>query len=154
MDPEQRLPVILKYLAVKFFIFILCTLIGMLVPKRIDIAERHRAFQDLSLLHRLFLLTLFAVFSLFYFFLRLLYDLFDHRVLFCHLFAGNRLILRLSICLGEENLHRHKGAVFLQNLPHTVFIGKLIAVLVEVKDDLCTYGILLAWSHFESQAAV
>ena len=47
MDPEQRLLVILKYLAVKFQVFFLGAVIGMLGPKRRGLIQELRTSDNL-----------------------------------------------------------------------------------------------------------
>ncbi len=47
------------------------------------------------------------------------------------------LLNRLGFILKEDR-NRHKGTILIQNLLHTIFIGKLIAVLVQIQRNLGT----------------
>ena len=98
MDPEQRLLIIHKYLAVECDILVFCTLARVLCPQRMDIADRDRTFHDLDFLLRLALFSLFLLF----------FDVLNHFVCIKQVFLIYRLILRLCICFGKEDLYRHK----------------------------------------------
>ena len=58
----------------------------------------YRAFHDLDFLLRL------ALFSLFL----LLFNVLDYLICIKQIFLVYRLILRLCICFGKEDLYRHK----------------------------------------------
>ena len=62
MDPEQRLFIIHKYLAVKVNILFFCAFARILSPERMNIADGNRPLNDLYFLFRL---SLFAFFRLF-----------------------------------------------------------------------------------------
>ena len=98
MNPEQRLLVIHEYFSVKRDILILRTLARVLRPQRMDITDGDRALHDLYSLLRL------ALFSFFLLFLNMLYNFVCiQQVLFV-----DRLVLRLCVCLGQEDLDRHE----------------------------------------------
>ena len=153
MDPEQRLFVVHEYLAVEVDIFFFGTLARILAPQRMDIIDGHRTFYDLYF---------FLWLSLFGFLPavigrgapggivvigRRFLDVLDHCIRIEQVFLVDRLIFRFSICLGQENLYRHEGAVFLQDLSCTVFICKGKAVFVQEQSDLSTHGRLAAVLH-------
>ena len=145
MDPEQRLFIIVKHLAVEFFIIFLAALIRMFCPKRLCIADGYRPFHDLCLLNRLF--VLFALFWLFR-------NLFYNRILFCYFLHRDRLIFRLSISLCKEYLHRHKRAIFIQNFSYPVLIGKFITVFIQMQDDLSSYTVFVTAVHGKCKSAI
>ena len=144
MDPEQRLFIIQKYLAVKFNIFVLRTVAWILAPQRMDIAEGNRA------LHNLHFLLRFALFA----FLRLFCDMLYHFVCLQHVRLVDSLILRLRIRLGQEDLHRHEGTVLFQHFSCAVFIGKFQAVIIQEQGDLRPHLLLAAVLHLILCAAV
>ena len=132
MNPEQRFLVIHKYLAVKFFVFFLGTLVRMLVPQRVNVIQCHRTFQDLIFLgSRRYLHGLFRA-VLFLLFLGLCF--LDHRlndgVLVGQLILLDRLILRLCRCIFQVNLNRHKRAILLDDFTCAVLIAELSAVFI------------------------
>ena len=134
MDPEQGLLVIHEDLSVKSNVLIFRTLARVLCPKRMDIIDRNRTFQDLDLFLRFLFLafSLFVVCIIFRSFLDMLY----YRICIQKIFLIDGLIFRLCIRLGEVDLHRHEGAVFFQDFPCPVLIRKLKAVLVQEQCDL------------------
>ena len=144
MDPEQRLLIIHEYFSVKCDILILRTLARVLRPQRMDVADGDRALHDLDFLLRL------ALFSFFLLFLDMLYDL----VCIQQVLLVYRLIFRLCIRLGQEDLDRHKGTVLLQHLSRAVLVGKLQAVLVQEQSNLRTYSRLVSILHLILCAAL
>ena len=144
MDPEQRLLIIHEYFSVKCDILILRTLARVLRPQRMDVADGDRALHDLDFLLRL------ALFSFFLLFLDMLYDL----VCIQQVLLVYRLIFRLCIRLGQEDLDRHKGTVLLQHFSRTVLVGKLQAVLVQEQSNLRTYSRLVSILHLILRAAL
>ena len=138
MDPEQRLFVILEYLTVKFQILFLRTLVRMLRPERMGLVEQLRTLLDLELLLVLFLLLL---------------DLLHYLIRIQLLVGRDRLCVR-SICLGQIDLCRHKGTVFLDNLSGLILIAELQAVFIDQQRDLCTDLGPRALFHIEFRTAV
>ena len=150
MDPEQWLFVILEHFAVEFLILFFRAFIWMFRPKRFRIADGNRTFQNLRFLNRFFLLRVFALFFLFWLF----HDLLDNCIFFSYFFTWNRLVLRFCIFVGKENLNRHKGTVFIQHFTHAVFIGELITVFVQMKNDLRSDRVFVAVAHLKFGSAL
>ena len=144
MDPEQRLLIIHKYFSVKCNVLVFCALARVLRPQRMSITDGDRALYDLDLLLRL------ALFSFLLLFLDMLYDL----VCIQQILLVDRLILRLCIRFGQEDLYRHEGTVFLQHFSRTVLVGKLQTVLVQEQGDLRTYCRLVSILHLILCAAL
>ena len=119
MNPEQRLLIILEYLAVKFQIFFFRAFIRMLCPKRSRLVQEFRPLCNFQ-----FLLILFL------FFLDLFYDGIRIQLFFC---LDNLRFCR--ICFGQINFRRHKGTVFFYNLPCLIFVAEFQAVLVDIEGD-------------------
>ena len=112
----------------------------MLVPERLRVADGDFALVDFDAvpgggdLHGLFC----AVFVFPLFGLRLLMDALCDDIVIAQIFRVDGLIFLRGARLGEVDLHRHEGAVFLQYFAHTVFIRELQAVFGKVQDDLGT----------------
>ena len=127
MNPEQRLLVIVKYLAVKVLVLVIGALIWMFHPKWVRIANRNRTFIDLCLfftradLDHLFL----AIFIFAFFRLRFLYNRLYNNIIFTNIGCIDRFIFLLCVCFRKEDLNRHKGTIFVQNLSDTILIRKL-----------------------------
>ena len=145
MDPEQGLLVIHEDFAVKFFVLFLGTLVGMLGPQRMGIADGNRTFVDLYLIfgrgnnNGLFLtLVIFFLFGL-----CILVDVLNYHIVVAKLALVDGFVLLGSVGLAQENLGRHEGTVFLQYLADAVLIGELHALLIQKKGDLCSNGCLL-----------
>ena len=106
MDPEQRLLVILEYLAVKLEILFLGALGRIPCPEGIGLVDEFGTLLDLKALLALYLLG--SVFFLFYRGM----DLFDYDIIVS-------LVLKVDglggivILLGEVNLGGHEAAVLL-----------------------------------------
>ena len=156
MNPEQRLLVVLEHLSVKFLILLLGTVIGVLHPKRRGIADGNRTLVNLCLIlggadfHRL----LGAVLVFLLLGLGLLGEFLYHHVIIPDILRIDGLKLLLRIGLGQENLHRHKGAILVQHFPHPVFIGKLQAILRQIQSDFRTHFRPLARRHLKVNAAL
>ena len=59
----------------------------------------------------------------------------------------NSLIFLLCVSFGKIDVYRHKGAVFLNNFSHTVFIGKFQALFIQEKCDLSPWYCLVSICH-------
>src|SRR5699024_2454351 len=138
MDPEQWLLIIQENLAVKFLIILIAALIRMFCPQWMDIADGYRTLLDLYLLLGRFYFyhLFFAVFIFFFFHFSVFMNMLDHYIVILQIRFVDGLILWFRIFFGQENLYRHKGAVFLQYFSDTVFIGKLQAVIILVQGHL------------------
>ena len=137
MDPEQGFLIVHKYFPVKCNVLIFCTFARVLSPQRVGIADRDRTFHNLDFLLRL---ALFA-------FLLLFFNMLYHFVCIQKVFLIDRLVFRLGICPGKEDLHRHERTVFLQHFSCSVLVGKLKAVLVQEQRDLRAYCRLVSFLH-------
>ena len=121
MDPEQGFLVIVEYLSVKLLIILLGTVIGMLYPQRSSFIHQFRTFLNLVflLLRLLILLALFLLGQ----------NLLDDFIVL-QLFAFLHDLGFLGICLGQENLYRHEGAILLYHFPCLVLITELQTILI------------------------
>ena len=128
MDPEQRLLIILKYLAVKLEILFLGAFGRIPCPKGIRLVDKLGTLFDLKTLLALYLLG--SVLFLFYRGM----DLFDYDIIVSLILEVDGLG-SIVIFLGKVDLGRHEAAVLLENLPCLVLIAELKAVLVYKKSD-------------------
>ena len=151
VNPEQRLLVVVEYLAVELLILLLGALAGCLVPEGIDIVQCHRTLQDLiGFLRRLHLHGfLCAVFLFLLLGLCRLYHGLDEGILLGQLILLDLLILGLGLGILKIDGQRHESAVFLDDLSGPVFIAEFGAVLIHVKGDLRADSILVAGIHPE-----
>ena len=140
MNPEQRLLVIQKYLAIEFQIFFICTVIWMLGPEWMRITDGNRTLLDLRLFlcRRYFYDFFLTVLVLFFFCLGVFMNIFHYFVRIQYFFFQNCLVLWFCICIGQENLGRHEGAILLQHLTCTIFIGKLQTFFIQKQGNLST----------------
>ena len=124
MDPEQRLLVVMKYLAVEILVVLILALARHTCPERVRVIDRLRLF---LLRHSRGFLTLLSRF------LHCLLVVFNPSLLslFFALLRGIALIL-------EEDRGGHEGAVFLEDLTDAVLIAELQAVIIEEEGDLRT----------------
>ena len=169
MDPEQGLLIVMEHLAVELQVLLLGAVVGMLRPQRRSLVQKLRALFDLQLdglFFRLFLLFLCLAIGfrlpglllflfLFLLFLLLLLGL-DHLQDFIVL---TLLVLLddlglLGVRLGQVDLRRHEGAVFLQHLPGLVLVAELQAVLVEEQGDGSAHLSPVPLLHGEFRTAV
>ena len=109
MNPEQRLLVIHKYLAVKIKVFLFCAVTRMLCPQRVRIVDRDFTAYDLRhLSFRTDLnLFLFAVLLLLLVFC-ILRVLFDDRILVRNFIRRNIIVLDIGSLFYEEYWGRHE----------------------------------------------
>ena len=138
MDPEQRLLEVHKDLAVELFVFFLRTVVRMLHPQRMGIADGYRTSVDLDavpgrrnldgLLLSLIVFTLFGL-SVF------VNALHDHIVVAKLRFVDGVVLLG-RVLGGEEDLDRHEGTVLVQNLTHTILVCELNAFVIQKQRDL------------------
>ena len=156
MDPEQWLLVIQKYLTVKFQIFFICAVIWMSGPKRMGITDRNRAFLDLCLFlcRRYFYYLFFPIFIFLFFCLGFFVNIFYYLIGIQNLFLENGLILRLCICVSQENLSRHERTILLQHFTCTVFIGKFQTLFIQKQRNLSTNCCTIACLHLITGTAI
>ena len=128
MDPEQRLLVILKYLAVEVQILFLRALIGMLGPQRLCLVDQFRTLSDLQLLRLFCSLGSFSVFT-FCRFLLLRLDLFQDFII-RKLFLFLDDLGLLGVRLGQIDLGRHEGTILLHDLTSLVLITELQTIFI------------------------
>ena len=135
MDPEQRLPVVIEYLAVEILVLIIGALTWCLLPERMDIGDGNRALVDLyHVLRRLDLDRLLAALSVILFTShRIMMNRPDDNVVLLHLVRLHFLVFLRRILLAQEDFNRHEAAVALQHLTHAIFIGKFQIVLIQMK---------------------
>ena len=137
MDPEQWLFVIHEHLAVKVNIVFLCTLTWILCPKRVCITDRYRTSYDLRFLLRL---SFFA-------FLWFLCDMLYNSICVKNIILVDCVILRLCICLGEEDLYRHERTISLKHFSCTVLVCKFKTILIQEQCDLTSNCCLISFLH-------
>ena len=73
--------------------------------------------------------------------------MFNYHIIFTEICLIDGFILLFSICFGKIDIYRHERTVFLDNLSHTIFIGKLQAFLIEEKSDLCSRFCFVSVCH-------
>ena len=73
--------------------------------------------------------------------------MFNYHIIFTEICLIDGFILLFSICFGKIDIYRHERTVFLNNLSHTIFIGKLQAFLIEEKSDLCSRFCFVSVCH-------
>ena len=138
MDPEQRLLEVHKDLAVELFIFFFRTVVRVLHPERMGIADGDRTPVDLDTVsgRRNFdgLLLSLVVFTLLGF--RVLMNTLHDHVVVTKLRLVDGVVLLWRILGGEEDLDRHEGTVLVQDLAHTILVCKLHAFVVQEQRDL------------------
>ena len=127
MDPEQRLLVILEYLAVEVQILFLGTLVGMLGPQRLCLVDQFGTLSDLQLLG-FFCCLGFCILAL-CFFLLLRLDLFEDFII-GKLFLFLDDLGLLGVRLGQIDLRRHEGTILLHYLTSLILITELQAILI------------------------
>ena len=114
MNPEQRLLVIHKYLAVEINVLFLCAFTGVLRPERVSIVDQFRTLCNFELIRIFFLFFL---------------HFFDHMIAVELLTRKNRLCLR-CIGSGNVNFHRHEGTILFDHFGCLILVAELQAVLV------------------------
>ena len=62
---------------------------------------------------------------------------------FCNFFLRNLLSLFTRIFVSYKDWNRHERAVLIKNFFSFIFVGKFIAVLIEVKSNLSTRRVVL-----------
>ena len=127
MDPEQRLLVILEYLAVEVQILFLGALVGVLGPQRLCLVDQFGTLSDLQLFGLFFCLSFYILALCFFLLLRL--DLFDDFII-GKLFLFLDDLSLLGVRLGQINLRRHEGTILLHYLTGFVLITELQAVFI------------------------
>ena len=65
-------------------------------------------------------------------------DMLDHHIVVTKLGLVDGFVFLFRICLLQENLYRHEGAVLADDLAGTVFVGELQTVLVQEQGNLGT----------------
>ena len=150
MNPEKRLLVIGKYLAVKLDIFLLCAFIRVLCPQRMCVVKGHGTLLNLKLWN-LFLNRLFSVLTGN---LSLLLECFNNYVIFSFIFGVDGL--KLFRCIGFLKIYliRHERAVFLDNLSCLILVAELKAVLIDVQCNLSTDSSPVTVCHRKLSTAV
>ena len=78
----------------------------------------------------------------------------DHYIVILQIRFVDGLILWFRIFFGQENLYRHKGAVFLQYFSDTVLIGKLQAVIIQIQGHRGSHFCLGSFVHLIVCAAL
>ena len=81
-------------------------------------------------------------------------DMLDHHIVVTKLGLVDGFVFLFRICLLQENLYRHEGAILADNLTGTVFIGELQAVLIEEQGNLGTDLCADSLGHIVLGAAV
>ena len=156
MNPEQRLLVIQEYVAVEFLVLLVGAFAWLFGPQRMDIADGNRTFLDFHLvfggrnLNLLFFALVVFLFLVFGVGVNMLNDL----IVFLQIGFRNNLRLRGGSLFGQEDLYRHKGAVFFQRLADLVLVCVLQAVLVQMKRDGGSDFFAVSGSHGVLGAAV
>ena len=132
MDPEQRLFVIHKYLAVKFLVILIGTFTWIFGPERIGIVEWYRTFYNLYLVlgRRNFYDFFFALVVFFFLSLGLFVDFFNYFIGIFYIFLVDRFIFLRGIGLGKIDLGWHERTVFFNDFSCTVFVGKFQTILI------------------------
>ena len=135
MNPEQRLLIIKEYMPVELFVFLIRTFRRLLRPERMNVIDRNRTLFDFRLfLFRLCLNRLLCAVLIFLFFcLCRNSDPLNDLVILTQIRFVNCLVLRLGICLRQEDFVWHKCTVLFQNAAHAVLVGILQAILVQVQ---------------------
>ena len=128
MDPEQRLLVILEYLAVEVQILFLGALVGVLGPQRLCLIDQFGTLSDLQLFGFFCCLGSFSVFT-FCRFLLLRLDLFQDFII-GKLFLFLDDLGLLGVRLGQIDLGRHEGTILLHDLTSLVLITELQTIFI------------------------
>ena len=136
MDPEQRLLVIQEHVPVEFFILLFRALRRLFGPQRMCVADADRTASDLHLLLVVF------------------FDVFKDNIIVAQVSLVDRLFAGIRILFGEENLHRHEGAVFFEHFAHAVLIGKLQTLLIQMQCDRRARFRAVSGPHHILRAAV
>ena len=127
----------MEYIAVEFFIFLFCTVIGVFCPQRSCLVNWLRTFLFLLLIFQsnipVFILLLFRWFHI--------YDVFFFFQL-------------LGVLIFKIDWYRHEGTVFFQNFSAAVFIGEFKTVIVEIQGNRRTSFLFISLDHIELCSAV
>ena len=149
MNPEKRLLVVLKYLAVELLILLLCAVIRMLCPKRCCIIYRNRSLYNLKLLRSRNCLNclLCSILLLNLLSLSFLNDCLHNLICVKKLILVDCLVLLTCVRILNIYLNRHEGTILLYNFLCTVLIGELIALLRQIESNLSTSCCLSTLFH-------
>ena len=112
----------------------------MFCPEWVDIIDCNRTFNNLSHLFGWNFLNSFlsSIFFLNFFSYSILYKCVKNCIFFCNFFLRNLLSLFTGIFVSYKDRNRHERAVLIKNFFSFIFVGKFIAVLIEVKSNLST----------------
>ena len=112
----------------------------MLCPEWMDIVDCNWSFYNLSHLFGWNFLNSFlsSIFFLNFFCNSVLYKCIKNCIFFCNFFLRNLLSLFTRIFVSYKDWNWHERAVFIKNFFSLIFVGKFIAVFIEVKSNLCT----------------
>ena len=156
MDPEQGLAVIVEYFAVKFLVVFIAALVRVFCPERLSVTQGNRTLVDFYLIFLRGNLYLFlgAVFLFFFLVFCIFVDMLYDNIVIAQILLIDGFIFLRRVCFGEEDFHRHEGAVFFNDFSYTVFVGELQAVFVQIQGDLCSDGRSVSVLHRIFGAAV
>ena len=156
MNPEQRLFIVIKYLAVEVFVFLFAAFVWMPGPKRIGIIDGNRTSYDFGFFRcrKDFLYFFCTIFVFDFFGLCFFYDGFDNDIFFRNFILIYGVIDRFGIRIFQIDFDRHERTVFLHNFTGPVFIGKFQTVFIQIEGDHRTAFRFVTVTHVKFRTAV